>query len=97
MRTVHFERLRQERLEEKKLAHSKLGALVTEYETRAPHVTEAFKRRLLDAWWETRKAAHRHQLATERLVRHLGKGPLTYKGRVYRAQTKECIELEEVE
>ena len=98
-KSAHLRRLleekKQRRLDEARLSHTELGALVSEYEQAAPHVTDAFKRRLFEAWWETRKAAHRHQLATERLVRHLGRGPITYRGRVYLAQPLESVELEE--
>jgi len=94
-RLKHLELKRQRRLEDAKLAESRLGAMVREYEQRPAHVTEAFKRKLFEAWWETRRAAVRHELVVERLIRHLGRGPLVWKGRVYIAQSHESIELEE--
>jgi hypothetical protein len=69
--------------------------MIHEYESRPAHVSESFKRKLFEAWWETRRAAVRHQLATERLVRHLGRGPLMWKGRIYFAEPLEAIELKE--
>jgi hypothetical protein len=88
-----LEKKRKERLEQAKLANSRLGAMVSEYESRPMHATAAFKRKLFDAWWKTRQAAVRHELATERLVRHLGRGPLVWKGRDYIAHTHESVEL----
>ncbi len=96
VRERYFEAKRQERLEEAKLANTRLAALVQEYEQRPKHVTPSFKRKLFEAWWKTRLAAQRHQLATERLVKHLGRGPLSWKGRTYQAQLKEVVELEDI-
>ncbi len=94
-RILWLEERRKRRLEEAELAKSRLGAMVKEYESRPAHVSEAFKRKLFEAWWQTRKASVRHELATERLVRHLGRGPLLWRDKVYLAKSHETIELEE--
>jgi hypothetical protein len=95
-KTKWLESRRKEREEEQRLAHSRLGAMIQEYESRADHVTEAFKRKLFEAWWQTRRTAVRHQMAAERLVRHLGRGPFTWKGHIYQADVSESIEIREV-
>jgi hypothetical protein len=95
-RVKWLESRRQSRLEEAKLAESRLGAMVLEYESKTcgrQHVTKAFKRKLFEAWWETRRAAVRHELAVERLVRHLGRGPFTWKGRIYIVRPHDSVEL----